>query len=76
MTFLSFNLCVLSILGKATLIILKALHVGGLDKDTANLLSSIDAGQALSLFMACAGLYWSRRVGATKVDSKPDEPAS
>lgn len=82
LVFLSFNLCVLSILGKATIIILKALRIGGLDGDTANLLAGIDAGQALSLFIACAGLYFGRKLQTKSGDviessqaEKPEPPS-
>jgi len=72
LVFMSFNLCVLSILGKASLIIFKAFHIGGLDADTANLLSAIDASQALSLFIACAGLYFGRKLTDNKGNTLGD----
>lgn len=78
LVFLSFNLCAASILGKALITIARVLHIGiSLDDSSINLLSDIDTSQALNLFMACAALYFGRRLSkddkGVSVEGK-DEP--
>ena len=67
-------LCVFTILGKATLILLKLFHMASLDDNTANLLNSMNADQALNFFIACGALYFGRKIqtkGGTTIEADP-----
>lgn len=48
LVFLSFNLCLVGIIGKWSKVL------------------DIDIGQAINLFMICAGLYWGRKFQTSK----------